>query len=265
MRQTGFHPFAELLLNDDMAGTRQATRDTRPEDGAGLLKLQIERNRAYREAHAGDPSLGRALQVLRRWQAQRLARTYADLLASERYRPAAEFFLSDLYGEKDFTKRDQDVERVYPAMVKVLPDAALHTIALAVEVHVLSAELDRALCEVLTGEMGVKDRISESQYAEGFRRCDNFRQRQRQVRLIRLVGDDLAAVVAKPLVYQMLKLARKPAQAAGFAELHDFLERGFGAFRHMGEAEEFLETVGSRETRVLDRIYSGHPHPFEPA
>lgn len=247
-----------------MAGPRDKATDIGPESGAELLKLQIERNRAHREAHAADPSLGRALQVLRRWQAQRLARSYADLLASERYRPAAEFFLSDIYGEKDFTKRDQDVERMYPSMVKVLPDAALHTIALAVEVHVLSAELDRALCEVLTGELGVKERITESQYAEGFRRCANFPQRRRQVQLIRRVGDDLDAVVAKPMLYQVLKLARKPAEVAGFAELHDFLERGFSAFRHMGGAEEFLETIVSRETRLLDRIFAGHPHPFEP-
>ena len=248
-----------------MAGQREKAEDGEPQDGAELLKLQIERNRAHREAHAGDRPLGRALQVLRRWQAQRLARTYADLLASERYRPAAEFFLSDLYGEKDFTRRDRDVERMYPSMVKLLPDAALHTIALAVEVHVLSAELDRDLCQVLTGELRVRERISDSQYAEAFRRCGTFRERRRQVQLIRRVGEDLDAVVAKPMLYQVLKLARKPAQAAGFGELHDFLERGFSAFRHMGGAEEFLETIVARETRLLDRLFAGHPHPFEPA
>jgi hypothetical protein len=245
-----------------MAGQREKAADSEPQDGAGLLRLQIERNRVYREAHAGDHPLGRALQSLRRWQGQRLARTYADLLASERYRPAAEFFLSDLYGEKDFTRRDQDVERMYPSMVKLLPDAALHTIALAVEVHVLSAELDRALCQVLTGELGVKERITDSQYAEGFRRCANLRMRQRQVMLIRRVGEDLDAVVAKPMLYQVLKLARNPARVAGFAELHDFLERGFQAFRHMGGAGEFLETIVSRETRIMDRIFDAHPRPF---
>ncbi|HEX6828157.1 MAG TPA: hypothetical protein VF104_04160 [Burkholderiales bacterium] len=243
--------------------TEQKTTEDAPQSGAELLKLQIERNRAYRESHAGDHPRGRLLQGLRRWQAQRLARTYADLLASERYRPAAEFFLTDLYGEKDFTRRDQDLERVYPSMVKLLPDAALRTIGQAVEVHVLTAELDRALCEVLAGELGVVDRLTESQYAEGFRRCANPRERRHQVDLIRCVGEDLDAVVAKPLVYQMLKLARKPARVAGFAELHDFLERGFNAFRHMGGGGEFLEAIVSRETRIMDRIFEGHPRPFD--
>lgn len=243
----------------------QKTTESRALDGAELLRTQIARNRAYRQAHAGDHPLGRSLQVLRRWQAQRLARTYADLLASERYRRAAEFFLTDLYGEKDFARRDENVERMYPAMVKMLPDAALHTIALAVELHVLSAELDRTLCEVLTGEMGIKDRITESQYAEGFRRCANLRQRQRQVELMRRVGEDLDAVVRKPMIQQILRIARKPAEVAGFGELHDFLERGFNAFHHMGGAEEFLETVATREIRIMDRIFEGHPRPFAPA
>lgn len=246
-----------------MAVQREKAANAAAESGAELLKAQIERNRAYREAHAGDHPLGRALQVLRRWQSQRLARTYADLLASERYRPAAEFFLSDLYGEKDFTRRDENIERMYPAMVKMLPDAALHTIALAVELHVLSAELDQALCEVLTGELGVRDRVSESQYVEAFRRCANLRQRRRQVDLMRRVGEDLDYVVQKPLVQQVLRLARKPAQVAGFGELHDFLDRGFNAFRHMRGAEEFLETIVAREIRIMDRIFEGHPRPFE--
>ena len=251
---------AAPLTNNYMPG--QKTTESGPLGGAELLKAQIERNRAWRAAHAGDHPLGRSLQVLRRWQAQRLARTYADLLASERYRPAAEFFLSDLYGEKDFSRRDENVERMYPSMVKMLPDAALHTIALAVELHVLSAELDRALCEVLSGEMGIRDRITESQYAEGFRRCANLRQRQRQVELIRQVGVDLDAVVRKPMIQQILRIARKPAQVAGFGELHDFLERGFNAFHHMGGAGEFLETIAARETRIMDRIFEGHPRPF---
>ncbi|HQF71675.1 MAG TPA: hypothetical protein PLH39_10395, partial [Promineifilum sp.] len=35
------------------------------------------------------------IALLRRFQSQRLARTHGDLLASPRYRPAAQFFLDD--------------------------------------------------------------------------------------------------------------------------------------------------------------------------
>jgi hypothetical protein len=39
----------------------------------------------------------------------------------------------------------------------------------------------------------------------------------------------------------MLKLMRGPAHLAGLGELHEFLERGFNAFRGMGSASEFLD------------------------
>jgi hypothetical protein len=57
----------------------------------------------------------------------------------------------------------------------------------------------------------------------------------------------------------MLKI---PARFAGFSTLQDFLDRGFKAFHHMQGADEFLDTIVSRETRILDRIFESHPHPF---
>jgi hypothetical protein len=204
-----------------------------------------------------------ALPLLRRWQAQRLARTYADLAADPRYAPAAAFFLSDIYGERDFTERDRSVERAYPVIRKTLPKAALAPLERAMELHDLSVKLDTALCEVLVGELDVKDRISEASYAEAYRRSSTRAQRLRQIELLVAVGADLDRVVKKPLVGRMLVLARRPARAAGFGELQNFLERGFNAFRHMGGAVEFLRAIETREKRILERLFAGHSHPFD--
>lgn len=204
-----------------------------------------------------------ALPLLRRWQAQRLARTYADLAADKRYAPAAAFFLSEIYGERDFTERDREVQRAYPVIEKTLPKAALAPIARAMELHDLSVQLDTALCGVLVNELGVKERITEAAYAEGYRRCGNRAQRLRQIELLVAVGTDLDRVVAKPLVRRMLILARRPARVAGFGELQDFLERGFDAFRHMGGAAEFVNTIETREKLILERLFAGHPRPFD--
>jgi hypothetical protein len=202
------------------------------------------------------------LELLRRWQAQRLARTYADLAADPRYAPAAAFFLSDIYGERDFTERDREVRRAYPVIEKTLPKAALTPIERAMELHDLSVELDKALCGKLA-ELGVKDRITEAAYAEGYRRCRNRAQRLQQIELLVAAGSDLDKVVKKPLVRRMLILARRPARMAGFGELQDFLERGFDAFRHMDGAAEFLKTIETREKRILERLFAGEPRPFD--
>ena len=75
---------------------------------------------------------------LRAWQSARFARTYPELLASERYRLAAEFFLSDLYGPKDFSKRDAELERILPTLSRLLPAAGVHTLALGMELDIIS-------------------------------------------------------------------------------------------------------------------------------
>ncbi|HSQ73148.1 MAG TPA: hypothetical protein VLM87_12070, partial [Rubrivivax sp.] len=58
---------------------------------------------------AGDPKLSGRLRSLARFQASRLAATYADLRESPRYRDAVEFFLTDLYGPQDLSARDEQV------------------------------------------------------------------------------------------------------------------------------------------------------------
>jgi hypothetical protein len=232
---------------------------------AQRLRVQLDRLRILRQAPPVDRSSGALLAALRRWQAQRLARTYADLAASERYGPATAFFLSDLYGERDFTQRDLSLERAFPLVVKLLPDAALVPLAGAIELHALSAELDRALCKSLEQEPGDRSGITEAAYATAYRRCANRAQRLRQIELLRAVGEPLDQVVAKPLVGRLLKLARKPASVGGFAELQDFLERGYAAFRHMGGAGEFLTTIEQREKRILERLFAGAARPFDAA
>jgi hypothetical protein len=63
----------------------------------------------------------RGLAELRRWQAARLEYSFRDFLAEPRSAPAATFFLTDVYGDRDFTRRDADIARVLPMMERLLP------------------------------------------------------------------------------------------------------------------------------------------------
>jgi hypothetical protein len=71
------------------------------------------------------------------------------------------------------------------------------------------------------------------------------------------VGQRLDALVKKPFILSTLKLMRTPAQLAGLGDLQDFLERGFEAFRGMGGARAFLETIEEREREIARGIFSG--------
>jgi hypothetical protein len=86
--------------------------------------------------------------------------------------------------------------------------------------------------------------------------------RERQIQLIDEVGTALDIYVRKPLIRSALVMMRKPAHLAGFGALHDFLDRGFAAFRNMHGAQEFLATVRARESDLMNRILAGDNAPF---
>lgn len=231
------------------------------QDIAELLQ-HLRRSQTDRRRQEEAAGLAPQLQMLRAWQSQRLAETHADLLAYPRYGPACRFFLNDLYGPQDFSQRDQDILHVYRSMRRFLPDVLIHPLSLVIELNNLTTALDEALLHVLVTELGVTDWITAEQYAEAYRRCDNYDDRLRQLDLIVAIGREIDRLVRLPFIKTTLRLVRGPARLAGWSELHDFLERGFAAFKHIGGAEIFLQTLYECERQILDQIYAGAPDPF---
>ena len=235
-----------------------ASKETR-DSSARQLAEQLERSRLARLRQYDEHGLRPECRMLAAWQAQRLRHTYRDLLEISRYRKAVEFFLTDLYGDKDFSARDEGVERVYPIMSKIMPGAALHTISIGIELHAISQELDLDMVAVLWGEMDVGDNLDAAAYAEAYRRCGNMDARRRQISIVNEVGESLDSVVFKPFIYNAVKLGKTPARMAGLLELHDFIERGFIAFRAMQGSDEFIDAVISRETEIMASIIAAEP------
>lgn len=199
---------------------------------------------------------------LRTWQAERLSDTYEDFLTSPRYGPACEFFLSDIYAPREFFRRNRDIEYLYNVMSRFIPDIFLTLIHDAVDLFDLTNALDQKLLDVLVEDLGVDGDITPQLYAQAYRICDNYDDRVRQIDLLIAIGGKVDLTTHIPLVGTTLKLARRPAQRAGWHEIHNFLNRGFKAFKHMGGAKKFLQTIQEREMRILDKIYASHPNPF---
>jgi hypothetical protein len=220
---------------------------------------ELERVAQLHADRRANPILAGALDRLGQWQSKRLRMTYDDLAQQPRYLGAIEFFQADLYGGGDFSQRDADLARVVPVMVRMLPARVIGTIAHAVELSVLSQELDRALLARLPRADG---RFSVAEYCRAFCRMGQRPDRERQIRLIVDIGAALDGYVNKPLIHAAMVMMRQPARLAGLAVLHDFLERGFNAFRRMGGASKFLATIAARETALLDAVYGGDLAPF---
>ena len=219
------------------------------------LKCFLAEARDLRLAAAADPVRGQRRDRLRAWQAARLAKTHADLLASPKFNIAATFFLSDLYGPKDFSERDAEMEKVLPIMTTMLPVSGLRTLLLAVEVDALSERFDAEMVAVL-GKRLDQDGLALDDYAAAYRQVGDRDGRELQIRLIGETGEALDALAHKAFAGAALKLMHGPAQLAGLGELHAFLERGFNAFRSLRRADEFLETIVQRERELMVSLFT---------
>jgi len=239
---------------DNAASSSQSTSPAQTllaQELAHIGRLQAERD--------ANPILAGALQRVASWQGMRLRMTYEDLATQVRYADAVLFFQTDLYGGGDFTRRDTELARIIPMMVRMLPERVLMIVARAVELHALSQSLDRSLLARLPRADG---QFNVVEYCKAYSRMGKRAERERQIRLIGEIGRGIAEFVRKPLLRTGLRMMRQPARMSGLSTVHDFLERGFVAFHKMGDATEFLATIDARERALMEELLAGDTVPF---
>jgi hypothetical protein len=228
---------------------------SKPPSAVQLLR-DLQHSEELKHQPGAANGLRPQLAMLREWQANRLARTYADLLADPRYCPACEFFLSDIYAPRDFSQRDHDLERIHQFLSRVLPATTIQLLTATVELNSLTNTLDNHLLQVLVEQLGVTASVTAELYAEAYRACDNQVERVRQIDLTQSILRQVGEGARYRVVGAALKMAKVPAQRAGWVEIYDFLERGYQALRQMKDTQTFVETIAQREMSILDLIYA---------
>ena len=211
------------------------------------------------ESSGLDPQLA----LLRLWQAERLSRTYADLLEEPRYRPACQFFLEDIYAARDFSQRDHDLETMYDFIRRFVPDTVSRPAALTIKLHRMTNALDDQLLKVLVNQLGVVESITVEQYAEAYRRCNNYRERVDQIDLIVDICENIDGIVHNRITGPALSIAKRPLRRAGYGDVVTFLENGYNSFKRMHGSRHFRRSIHEREMSALDRMYAHDPDPFQ--
>ena len=228
--------------------------------GAERLHGMLARNHDLAERTDGRDFPLECFETLQQWQRDRIARSFDDLNRQEGYRPAVEFFLSEIYGGLHFRERDQDMGRVMPVMTRFLPDRTLLTMSEAFELQAISLEFDMAMAECMSRwEIEHLDMVV---YCKVYRAASDRTGRERQILLIRKLGYDLDQLVRKSFVNYLVRLLRGPAHAAGFGNLQEFLESGLNSFRALENPEYFIETIYEREWASMERMFEGDENPF---
>ena len=226
-------------------------------EGVGVEILScLARVERQRELRGASPTLSHSTQALKAFQQERFRRAYADLLADPRHSGAARFFLEELYGPADFSRRDAQFQRIVRPLVRLFPQEVVNTVLHLAQLHALSEELDSEMAHCLPAhEPG--GLLNANHYVAAWRQVGRQSDRAQQIELTLAVGRALDVYTRKPLLRHALRLMRAPASAAGLQELQAFLECGFETFRAMQGAERFLDTVGTREHRLAAELFEG--------
>jgi hypothetical protein len=250
----------KIVTPDPAMGRR---RFGRRELGAHLARRLAWHQQVHDPAREPRNRL-RWLPEVRRWQAARLAASFEGFMADPKRRPAAEFFLTDLYGDRDFSRRDADIARVAPMMLRLMPHSLVETLLDAIELGALSHAFDLRIAQALQRIAPQRKVLTDELYSHAYREVGLPRLRSHQIDLIAVAGYGLGHALRTRGVATLLAMLRGPARAAGFGELQLFLERGFGAYAKLDDVADFITDIERSEREVMRRLFADHPEPFAP-
>ncbi len=217
---------------------------------AAEILANLEAVADERALRASEPGLTAKVSALKEFQQRRFSHTYADLLVTARYGAAARFFLDELYGPSDFSRRDTQFARVVPALVRLFPSDVVQTVATLARLHALSEALDTAMAVHLD-----EGQVRAHDYLRAWQATGRAEDRESQILLTLEVALRLDQFTRAPLLRNSLRLMRRPAQIAGLAQLQGFLESGFDTFRTMRGAQEFIRLVAARERALASSLF----------
>ncbi len=210
-----------------------------------------------RQTVTSNPELTRAVSDIKHFQARRFAGTYFDLLRSEHYKPAALFFLEELYSEKDYSERDSQFARIASALERIFPPQVVQTAVSLAQLHRLTEVLDLAMAHCWLANTGLPE---VARYVSAWRAVGRHSDRSTQLESVLNIGQELDRLTRTRGLHTMLKLMRGPAKVAGLGSLQRFLESGFDTFSAMGRKGDgtkyFLDTVMNRESGLVDRLFN---------
>ncbi len=230
-------------------------------DAAQTIRNAVAQVSALRLEALGDAALAQGIATVKRFQAERFTRTYADVLTAGPYKGAARFFVDELYSGRDYTLRDAQFSRIAGALQTFFPKHVVATAVALAQLHALTEEIDHEMGRVWIGKTAVDGTDETMRYMQVWCAVGRREDRLRQLANVLDVGRELDRLTRLPGLRLTLRMMRRPAQAAGLSSLQSFLETGFDTFAAMSGkgtgARDFLALIQTRESALIEALFSG--------
>lgn len=231
-------------------------------DAAQTIRAAVAQVSALRLEALGDAALAAGIATIKRYQAERFTRTYADVLTAGPYKGAARFFVDELYSGRDYTLRDAQFSRIAGALQTFFPKHVVTTAVALAQLHALTEEIDHEMGRVWIGKTAANGTDETTRYMQVWCAVGRREDRLRQLANVLEVGRELDRLTHLPGLRLTLRMMRRPAQAAGLSSLQVFLETGFDTFSAMGvkgnSANDFLALIQTRESALIEALFSNN-------
>ena len=174
--------------------------------------------------------------------------------------PAARFLIEEVYGGRDLKPVAFDIRRAINKAMSLLPNKVMDTSATVLEAAILTQELDEALADVLADRLDQP--LDDDCWCQGYRELGREDLRALQLSLVEEIGPHIDRYVRSRMLQATFRLVRRPAHAAGFGNLYDFLDLGFGAMQGIPSCGALLQQVAAVEQQIMQQVLAQHPQPF---
>ena len=192
-------------------------------------------------------------QALQVFQSNRLRREYVALSKMPQYTAVGEFFFTEMYGPRDFSRRDSEAQRLQH-FLHIVPGVAAEDVEEVLRLLELTNQLDNQMARLMqVRETGLK--FSEAVYEQAYRDLENYDERFEQLKLVDRCLHNVFRISRHGLIGRALRGAGIIVRIAGIGAIHQFLLKGYDAIRPVREIDTFANTIYKHELKRLNQIY----------
>lgn len=228
-------------------------KSDKAESAARLQQFTDDSNALHAE-YLGNPELLTRYEYFLAWQTAYSLPFYAEFRRLPETEAAIDFVVTDLIGA-GISARDSDLAQVVPIMRRLLPAHALHALASAMELNARVLAINLGICRNVFATSDHTSGISEQGYCLALRRATSLNESLELIGLTITLGKSLKRLVRIPLMSITLRAMHRPAHAAGFGVLQDFLEKAYTTFRDIPDVEQFLDRLSVLMTQAFTRSF----------
>ena len=222
--------------------------------------------RYYQLNYHNHPETLARLQDVQAWQKNRMQRSHAKQFAEKPNVLMSEYFLNRLYGGDDFDALAEQIARLTKyahKAEKLIPDNAIKTGTLGVELAILAVKLDEQVALQLLQDYHPHEMLTDEMMRLTYLKLNQGGERLLQLDLLDQLGIGLDKYMRSFMVIAAFKMCKGPAAKYNFNVMYDFMQDGFLAMKPLKSAEKFVKEFTALERSIIEKVHAGDEFPFQ--